>query len=236
MVAATAADTCQRATSTSVRGAIVEGGRPASSSRRPPAPRIAVPKARSAMAARDSSTTLSPSPRASAVVKPLRSTRSAEHLAAVPTLSVPRNQAPPDPEFIRDSYGSTALAEIIDRSIHGATARFTGGLSPMALSGAYLDWPAHLAFSPGKQARLAEKAVKKYLRLVNYASRRVFSTDGGQPCIEPLPQDRRFLGKAWQNDPWNLIWQGFLLQQQWLFNATTGVHGVTPKHEKMVSS
>ena len=112
------------------------------------------------MAARDSSTTLLPSPRASAVVKPLRSTRSAEHLATVPTGSVPRNQAPPDPEFIRDSYGSTALAEIIDRSLHGATARFTGGLSPMALVGAYLDWAAHLAFSPGKQARLAEKAVK----------------------------------------------------------------------------
>jgi len=145
------------------------------------------------------------------------------------------NQTPPDPEFIRDSYSSTALAEIIDRSVHGAMARFTAGLSPMALASAYLDWAAHLAFSPGKQARLAEKAVKKYLRLVNYATRRAFSPDYSEPCIEPLPQDRRFLARAWQNEPWNLMWQGFLLQQQWLFNATTGVRGVTPKHENMVA-
>ena len=33
----------------------------------------------------------------------------------------------------RDSYASTAFAEIVDRSVHAAAARFTAGLSPMAL-------------------------------------------------------------------------------------------------------
>ena len=35
----------------------------------------------------------------------------------------------------RDSYAVTAIADIIDRSIHATAARFTLGLSPAALNG-----------------------------------------------------------------------------------------------------
>ena len=48
--------------------------------------------------------------------------------------------APSEPVFLRDSYASTAFAELIDRSSHAAMARFTAGLSPMTLIGAYADW------------------------------------------------------------------------------------------------
>ena len=139
------------------------------------------------------------------------------------------------PDHRPDEIHAGMMAEIIDRSVHAATARFTAGLSPVALVGAYMDWAAHLAFSPGKQLRLGEKAVKKSLRLANYASRRALGTDGADPCIVPLPQDHRFDHPAWRTPPYDLVYQSFLLMQQWWHNAMTGVRGVTSQDENLVS-
>ncbi|MGZ8255865.1 MAG: PHA/PHB synthase family protein [Burkholderiaceae bacterium] len=149
------------------------------------------------------------------------------------TLPTPATTAQ-DASFLRDSYAATAFAEIVDRSVHAATARFTAGLSPIALASAYLDWACHLAFLPGKRTQLAEKAVKKAIRLANYQSRRPFEEEP-EPCIVPLPQDRRFDGEAWRQPPFDLFYQSFLLTQQWWHNAVTGVRGVTRQHEKMVA-
>jgi polyhydroxyalkanoate synthase len=63
-------------------------------------------------------------------------------------------------QLLRDSYGSTALAEVLDRSLHAGIARLTTGVAPMTLSGAYADWASHLGVAPGKQMQLSEKAVR----------------------------------------------------------------------------
>jgi polyhydroxyalkanoate synthase subunit PhaC len=148
---------------------------------------------------------------------------------------VPPSTAALTPAFLRDSYAATAFAEVLDRSLHAAMARFTVGVSPMTLIGAYADWAAHLSYSPGKQVQLAEKAVRKWLRLVTYVNHRGFAEDACEPCIEPLPQDKRFLGEAWRKFPYDLIYQSFLLTQQWWHNATTGIHGVNAQNEKIVA-
>jgi len=122
----------------------------------------------------------------------------------------------------------------IDRLIHAATGQATGGISPASLALAYTDWALHLAESPGKWQRLAEKALRKAARLALYAAQ-VQTRRKVEPCIEPLPQDRRFRHESWQRWPFNLIYQGFLLQQQWLHNLTTGIGGVSPHHQQVVS-
>ncbi len=96
-----------------------------------------------------------------------------------------------DSSLTRDSFASTAFADDIG-SLHAAMARFTAGLSPIALTDAYLDWASHLAFSPGKRSQLTEKALKKALRFATYASKQAMEKDV-DPCIVPLPQDRRFM-------------------------------------------
>jgi len=134
-----------------------------------------------------------------------------------------------------DSYAVTALADIIDRSLHAAVARFTFGLSPASLAEAYLDWATHLAFSPGKQLQLVDKAARKTLRFTTHLQRCLSERGPQEPCILPLPQDRRFAGEDWQKWPYNVLYQGFLLQQQWWHNATTHIRGVTEQHERIVS-
>jgi polyhydroxyalkanoate synthase len=135
----------------------------------------------------------------------------------------------------RDSYAVTAIADITDRSLNAAVARFTMGLSPAALMDAYLDWATHLAAAPGKRWQLVDKAIRKTVRLTNYAFRCMTEGKRAECCIEPLPQDKRFVGEDWQQWPFNLIYQSFLLNQQWWQSATTGVRGLSRRHEEIVA-
>lgn len=122
----------------------------------------------------------------------------------------------------------------IDKTLHAAMSKLTAGLSPSALMAAYTDWAVHLMSSPGKQNHLMEKAAKKSARLAGYLGECTAHKDQHEPCIEPLPFDKRFSDPAWQQWPFNLLYQSFLLNQQWWSNATTGVQGVTQQHENVV--
>jgi len=134
----------------------------------------------------------------------------------------------------RDSLAVTAFADIVDRSLHASVAHFTGGLSPAALCQAYLDWAVHLGVAPGKQLQLADKARRKAIRFASYVAHCATRPTPGEPCIEPLPQDKRFAGEEWHRWPFNFIHQAFLLNQQWWHNATTGIRGISQQHEDMV--
>ncbi len=124
----------------------------------------------------------------------------------------------------------------VDRLVHAWMGRATLGLSPASLIAAYHDWMAHLRMAPGKQQLLLEKAVRKSLRLAVHAGAVMAGRlPQGARCIEPLPQDHRFDSPSWQQFPFNLIHQSFLLTQQWWHVATTDVAGVSRHHEEVVS-
>lgn len=128
----------------------------------------------------------------------------------------------------------TKTGELIDHLTHAALARHTAGLSPNTVIGAWFDWATHLALSPGKQMQVADKAARKMQRFGRHALHCATARDGAAPCIEPLAQDDRFRDPAWQTRPFNLIQQGFLLQQQLWHNAVSGVPGVTAQHERQL--
>ncbi|MGX9729958.1 PHA/PHB synthase family protein [Janthinobacterium aestuarii] len=141
-------------------------------------------------------------------------------------------QGVPAPDYPESAPEGATL----DLLLNAWLGKFTGGISPAALGNAYADWLSHLALAPSKQQTLLEEAWKKIGRWQQYALQSAMA--GGafeSSCIAPLPQDRRFDDPAWRRWPYNLVYQGFLLQQQWWHRATTGVRGVTPHHEDVVT-
>ncbi len=122
----------------------------------------------------------------------------------------------------------------IDRVIHAVEGRYTQGLSPASLTLAFMDWLIHTTHSPGKMGEMRENFLRKYSAFNLWSMRAAFDPEL-QPFITPLPGDRRFSDPAWKRFPYNVMAQGFLLQEQWWHYATTGIPGVSDHHESVVS-
>jgi polyhydroxyalkanoate synthase len=127
------------------------------------------------------------------------------------------------------------LAATLDRAAFAGIASMTGGLSPVTVAQAFSDWALHLAASPGKRLDLLGKAVRQWLRLADQCCHGPNPEHPGAPAIKPLPQDHRFDDPAWQQGPFGMITQSFLLAQQWWNNATTGISGVSAHHEAITA-
>ncbi len=113
-------------------------------------------------------------------------------------------------------------------------ARLTGGISPVALSLAYIDWATHLAAAPQREAEVVKDAIEGASRLAQAAGHAASPDQGPWSLIKPQPQDRRFAAPEWETQPFNLLAQAFLLGEQWWHNTTTGVRGVAPQNEAIV--
>ena len=129
-----------------------------------------------------------------------------------------------------DRYSTKSL----DRAFNAHLARFTLGVSPYGLASTFFTWGVHLMGSPGKQVQLAEKAERKAMRLAVHAGQLARDPEC-DPCIEPLAHDHRFRHEGWRRWPYNLIYQSFLLTQQWWYNAAHDIDGVTARNEQVVS-
>jgi polyhydroxyalkanoate synthase len=146
--------------------------------------------------------------------------------AATAEETAPTNSAKPS-----DKRQDDAPEQPLDRQIHAAIARATGGLSPMALAGAWFDWLAHLAVSPGRQMELATLAAMEAVRLSHEAKPMLH---GPLPSRQALPMDRRFADEAWQIWPFRHHANMFLAVERWWDEATSHVHGATAAHQAVV--
>ena len=129
--------------------------------------------------------------------------------------------------------GPTRPWPSMDPVLHAAIARMTGGLSPAALSLAYVDWLQHLAASPDKQMALASEAMANWVRFAELCARS--GTLERRDPNAPANPDKRFSGDTWQTWPFNTFATGFLLTQHWWETATTGLNGVSNHHEAVIS-
>jgi polyhydroxyalkanoate synthase len=120
---------------------------------------------------------------------------------------------------------SDNAADAIDRSFHAALARFTGGVSPAALTLAFADWQLHLLASPGKQAGLVGQAIQNAFQFFDSMLPRQ-ATFQPWSVIRPPETERRFSSPDWELPSFNLLAQAFLLTEHWWHSTTTGIHGL----------
>src|SRR5579863_123156 len=121
-----------------------------------------------------------------------------------------------------------------DRALHAMFAGLTGGVSPVALSLAYIDWASHLAAAPQQRMAITQDAMNSARKFLETAAHFFSPGQGPWALLKPQPQDRRFEKPEWEEPPFNLLAQAFLLTEQWWHNATTGVRGVSPQNEAIV--
>ena len=161
-------------------------------------------------------------------------------LLPYPVNAVRVGQSGPDPAEVRASPPPEPMQnpqsedDAADRAFHAIVARLTGGISPVALSLAYIDWASHLAAAPQRQMKIGQDAMRSAGRFLNAALSSAEPGQGPWSLIKPQPQDRRFARPEWESPPFNLLAQAFLLTEQWWHNATTGIRGVAPSNEAVV--
>lgn len=119
----------------------------------------------------------------------------------------------------------------LNRTARAGFAQATLGVAPTALAAAFADWAQHLVAAPGKQMELAHQAMTDGLALALFAARSMVAPQEG--LVQPQPGDRRFAAEAWGKYPFNVMAQGFLLQEKFWAAAMTDVPGVTDAHERI---
>ena len=134
---------------------------------------------------------------------------------------------------VQESPPDTAF-RVLDRAAQAAISRATLGVSPAALGGAFFDWWVHLAFSPGKQAELAQQAIAGAADNFAFAAQSAFGSPG-DPSERALPHDDRFRAPDWRTFPFNVYAHNFLSIERWWEAATTHVRGVSQRHDDMAN-
>jgi polyhydroxyalkanoate synthase len=121
-----------------------------------------------------------------------------------------------------------------DRAVHAMLARLTGGVSPVALSLAYMDWASHLAAAPQRQMEMLQDALRGATQFFDAALQCFSPQYKPWSLVKPKPQDRRFAAPEWERPPFNFLAQAFLLKEQWWHEVTTDVRGVARRDEAIV--
>jgi polyhydroxyalkanoate synthase len=127
--------------------------------------------------------------------------------------------------------GSTIATDDVSRQFLATLAQWTGGLSPQAFGGAWLNVLARLATSPGRQAELARSALAKTVALAQYSGA---ALKGEPPRAAGTPYAQRFGDPAWAKFPFNLMAESFLSLSDWARAAVRNVPGADPAAENLV--
>lgn len=121
-----------------------------------------------------------------------------------------------------------------DRMYHALLGRYIGWLSPDAWLLSMIDWLTYLIISPAKLSNLNLNALNKLLDFFVYSLQSA-TNKTCKPCISVRQTDQRFQNPLWNQPPYNLYSQLFLLTEQWWYEATTNIEGVSKHHQHLIN-
>jgi polyhydroxyalkanoate synthase subunit PhaC len=129
--------------------------------------------------------------------------------------------------------GSSLVTDDASRALLATLAQWTGGLSPHAFGGAWLNVLTRLALTPGRQAVLARSALSKSLALAQFAG---VAMSGGEkaPAAAGTDYASRYADPAWAKFPFNVLAQTFLTASDWAREAVRNVPGADTAAENIV--
>lgn len=139
-----------------------------------------------------------------------------------------------DKSNVSDNESKDSLKINIDKPLHAWLSHFTGWLSPPAVISAYFDWLTHFNNSPGKKLDIINEATQKNIQFIDYL---MHSCSGQkcEPCIGVRQSDHRFQNTLWEQFPFNMYAQSFLMNEHIWNEATTAIRGVSEHHENLVN-
>lgn len=132
---------------------------------------------------------------------------------------VDHNTAPKPDDGLEDYY------ENFDKLFRSYANQYLG-ISP-AFSLSVLDWLLHLSISPAKQMQLISSAFEKLIQLQQFHNNHL----GDIENTKSVDRNRRFRASGWQNYPFNIYAEGFLLLEQFWKEAVDSVVGMSTQHK-----
>jgi polyhydroxyalkanoate synthase len=122
--------------------------------------------------------------------------------------------------------GRSLVTDDATRELLAALGQWTGGMSPQAFGGAWVDVLSRLALAPGRQLELAQQALRKSIELAQFTGE---ALRGGEvavaPRVEGTPYAQRFSDPAWGRFPFNVLAQAFVSGAELAREAVRNVPG-----------
>jgi polyhydroxyalkanoate synthase len=128
--------------------------------------------------------------------------------------------------------GRSPISDDTSRDLLAAIGQWTGGMSPQAFGGAWLNVLSRLALAPGRQLELAQHAIRHSVALAQFAGEAVRAgREPVAPQVTGTPYAQRFADPAWARFPFNVLAQTFVAGAELAREAVRNVPGANPDAE-----
>ncbi|MBN9227343.1 alpha/beta fold hydrolase [Legionella sp. 39-23] len=144
----------------------------------------------------------------------------------------PRNKQEQNNNQLNDTEASQTFG--LDKPLHAWLSHFSGWLSPSTFLSSYYDWLTHLTLSPDKRLELMNNNSTNNLQLLFYLLN-ICRNQEGEPCVTLRESDHRFQNDLWNQFPFALYSQLFLMTEQAWDKATTNIRGVSKHHQNLMN-